>query len=40
MELVEDRDQLVAWAEKKGEAKLEEYRTERNATSIDGLPGW
>lgn len=40
MELVEDRDQLVAWAEKKGEMKLEEYRTERNAASIDGLPGW
>jgi len=40
MEVVTDRDQLVAWAEKKGDAGLETYRAERNATSIDGLPGW
>jgi len=40
MEMVEDRDQLLAWAEKKGATKLEEYRSERNAASIDGLPGW
>jgi hypothetical protein len=40
LDLVEDRDELVAWATKKTEAKLEEYRTDRNATSIDGLPGW
>lgn len=40
MEVVQDRDELVAWAEKKGEAGLATYRSERNATSIDGLPGW
>jgi hypothetical protein len=40
MELVDDRDQLLDWAAKKGDEKLEEYRQEKNATSIDGLPGW
>jgi hypothetical protein len=33
------RRQLVEWAEKKGSAKLAEYRQTRNARSIDGLPG-
>jgi hypothetical protein len=32
------RDDLVAWAEKKGEAGLATYRIEKNRTSIDGLP--
>ena len=34
-----ERDQLIAWAERKGEEGLETYRAERNARSIDGLPG-
>lgn len=33
-----DRDQLFKWAENKGEKKLEEYRRDKNQTSIDGLP--
>src|SRR5262249_22331306 len=33
------RDQLVAWAERKGEAGLAEYRRKNNSSSIDGLPG-
>jgi hypothetical protein len=40
MEVVSDRDLLLDWAEKKGDAALEDYRQEKNATSIDGLPGW
>ena len=34
-----DRDTLDKWAEGKGPAKLEAYREEKNAQSIDGLPG-
>ncbi len=34
-----ERDQLVAWAERKGAGGLDAYRRERNARSIDGLPG-
>jgi hypothetical protein len=34
-----DRDNLVHWAESKGNDGLAEYRAERNATSLDGLPG-
>ena len=33
-----DRDQLVRWAENRGEEGLAAYRAERNAVSIDGLP--
>jgi hypothetical protein len=33
-----ERTQLGAWAERKGEAGLAEYRAKKNATSIDGLP--
>src|SRR5947209_10048933 len=33
-----ERDQLTRWAEAKGEAALDEYRREKNAVSIDGLP--
>ena len=37
----EDRPNLVRWAENKGEEGLEEYRREKNVTSIDGFPtGW
>lgn len=33
-----ERDALVTWAEKKGEAGLRQYRAEKNRLSIDGLP--
>jgi hypothetical protein len=39
MEYVEDRDTLVRWAVKKGPEALDEYRSEKNALSLDGLPG-
>ena len=35
----EERDRLVRWAEAKGEAGLPRYRREKNARSLDGLPG-
>ena len=38
-EFKEERDTLVKWAESKGANGLKEYRNNRNATSIDGLPG-
>jgi len=31
--------ELDAWADRKGEAGLIAYRREKNARSIDGLPG-
>ncbi len=34
------RDQLVKWAERKGADGLVDYREERNAESIDGLPAF
>ena len=34
-----DRDTLIEWAAKKGPDGLVEYRAEKNAQSIDGLPG-
>jgi hypothetical protein len=34
-----ERDQLLAWASRKGPEGLRDYRAERNRTSIDGLPG-
>ncbi|MBS1792832.1 MAG: pyridoxamine 5'-phosphate oxidase family protein [Acidobacteria bacterium] len=37
-EFKEDRDQLIEWAAKKGADGIEEYRREKNRTSIDGLP--
>lgn len=40
MEYAGARDQLIDWAEKKGEDGLAEYRAKKNATSISGLPGW
>lgn len=40
-EFKEDRTQLAAWAEHKGDEGLRAYRAEKNTTSIDGLPtGW
>jgi hypothetical protein len=33
------RDQMFAWAERKGEAGVEEYKRVKNAESIDGLAG-
>lgn len=39
MSVVAERDQLPAWARRKGEPGLAAYRQDRNATSIDGLPG-
>jgi len=34
-----ERSQLIEWAENKGEAAVEQYRSEKNRMSIDGLPG-
>jgi hypothetical protein len=39
MTYVDDRDQLLTWAARKGDAGLAQYQRERNAESIDGLPG-
>ncbi|MEO7798861.1 MAG: pyridoxamine 5'-phosphate oxidase family protein [Opitutaceae bacterium] len=33
-----EREQLIAWAEKKGPEGLAAYRAEKNQQSIDGLP--
>lgn len=40
MEVLEQRDVLERWAEKRGDAGLERYRRERNVRSLDGLPAW
>jgi hypothetical protein len=37
-ELIEERQMLIEWAEKKGEDGLVEYRSRKNHQSIDGLP--
>jgi hypothetical protein len=34
-----ERDQLTTWADRRGPDGLLEYREEKNAVSIDGLPG-
>jgi hypothetical protein len=34
-----ERPQMSDWAERKGEAGLEKYQREKNARSLDGLPG-
>lgn len=34
-----DRQQLIAWAQHKGPEGLKQYRAEKNAASLDGLPG-
>ncbi len=38
MDVVEERDKLIDWAERKGPDGLAAYRAEKNAASIDGLP--
>lgn len=38
-EYLEDRDTLIRWAETKGDDALIEYRAQKNAESLDGLPG-
>jgi len=38
MELVDQRDTLVQWAERRGPDGLAEYWAEKNVRSIDGLP--
>lgn len=37
-ELVGQRDTLIEWANRKGEAGLVEYRQRKNSVSMDGLP--
>jgi hypothetical protein len=39
MDLVEDRERLITWADAKGHDGIEEYWGKKNAESIDGLPG-
>jgi hypothetical protein len=39
MDLVGERDQLDRWAASKGVDGLAAYRAEKNALSLDGLPG-
>jgi hypothetical protein len=39
-EYVGERNTLRRWAESKGEAGLQDYRRQKNAISIDGLPTW
>jgi hypothetical protein len=39
MDLVDDRDRLLDWARGKGDDGLTAYRENKNAVSIDGLPG-
>jgi hypothetical protein len=38
MELKEERDLLLGWADRKSPAGLTAYRAEKNGVSIDGLP--
>lgn len=40
MDLAAPRDVLDLWSAKKGPDGLRDYRAERNATSIDGLPAY
>ncbi len=39
MDLVDDRDRLIDWAEKRGDDGIVDYWKSKNATSVDGLPG-
>ena len=38
-EYTSERDALEQWSAARGSVKLDEYRREKNARSIDGLPG-
>ena len=38
-EFVSERDQLIRWAEAKGPDGIARYHTDKNARSLDGLPG-
>jgi hypothetical protein len=38
-EFADDRPQLAEWADKKGSDGIRLYQTQKNRTSIDGLPG-
>jgi hypothetical protein len=40
MDFVAPRDVLDKWCEKKGPEGLAEYRRQKNARSIDGIPGY
>ncbi len=40
MDYVGERTLLTEWAETHGADGLAEYREQKNATSISGLPGW
>jgi hypothetical protein len=40
MDFVEERHRLEEWAERRGDDGLATYRAEKNAVSIDGLPGF
>lgn len=39
MALEEEREQIHTWAQRKGPDGLDRYRQDKNAASIDGLPG-
>jgi hypothetical protein len=39
MDLVDERDRLIEWAEKKGDDGIVAYWGNKNRESIDGLPG-
>ena len=39
MDFVDNRRQLDSWARKKGDSGVAAYQAERNAFSLDGLPG-
>ncbi len=38
-EFLEHRDTLVRWAESKGQGGVQDYQTQNNLSSLDGLPG-
>jgi hypothetical protein len=39
LDYVAERDTLTRWAEKKGAERLDQYRREKNARSLDGMTG-
>ena len=40
MDVVGERDRLLEWARAKGDDGLVAYRASKNATSVDGIPGY